>query len=84
MSVEINDGYAVAPSGMDMVTETTCHRAFCGDGQFDVRGFVSQVRGAGYAGPWGIEVLNQAQRAWPLDRLTSRAFKTTARQFAGP
>jgi sugar phosphate isomerase/epimerase len=81
MSIELNDGYLEAPSGMDMVTETTCHRAFCGEGQFDVRGFVSVMRVAGYAGPWGIEVLNQAQRAWPLDDLTSRAFTTTARQF---
>jgi hypothetical protein len=39
------------------------------------------MRAAGYAGPWGIEVLNKAQRAWPLEALTSRAFTTTARQF---
>jgi sugar phosphate isomerase/epimerase len=81
LSIELNDGYLEAPPGMDMVTETTCHRAFCGAGQFDVRGFVSTMRGAGYAGPWGIEVLNQAQRAWALDDLTSRAYTTTARQF---
>jgi sugar phosphate isomerase/epimerase len=81
MSIELNDGYLEAPPGMDMVTETTCHRAFCGEGQFDVRGFVSVMRAAGYAGPWGIEVLNQAQRAWALDDLTSRAYATTARQF---
>jgi len=82
MSIEINDGYRVAPPGMDLVTETTCHRAFCGEGEFDVRGFVATMRDAGYAGPWGVEVLNKAQRAWPLERLTSRAFDTTARQFA--
>jgi len=83
MSIEINDGYTEAPPGMDLVTETTCHRAFCGEGQFDVRGFVSVMRSAGYSGPWGVEVLNRAQRAWPLDDLTSRAYATTARQFAG-
>jgi sugar phosphate isomerase/epimerase len=81
LSIEINDGFLQAPAGMDMVTETTCHRAFCGEGQFDVHGFVSLMSNAGYAGPWGIEVLNQAQRAWALDDLTSRAHATTARQF---
>jgi sugar phosphate isomerase/epimerase len=82
LSIELNDGFLEAPPGMDMVTETTCHRAFCGAGQFDVRGFVSQLRAAGYAGPWGVEVLNQAQRAWALDDLTTRAYDTT-RQFVG-
>jgi sugar phosphate isomerase/epimerase len=81
LSIEINDGWRMAPAGMDLVTETTCHRAFCGEGEFDVRGFVTTLRDAGYAGPWGVEVLNKAQRAWPLAELTSRAFATTARQF---
>jgi sugar phosphate isomerase/epimerase len=80
MSIEINDGYLQAPAGMDMVTETTCHRAFCGEGEFDVRGFVDAMRPV-YAGPWGIEVLNKAQRAWPLDELTTRAFATTRAVF---
>jgi sugar phosphate isomerase/epimerase len=81
LSIELNDGFLQAPAGMDLVTETTCHRAFCGEGEFDVRGFVKQMRDAGYAGPWGIEALNKAQRAWALDDLTSRAYTTTARQF---
>jgi len=80
MSIEINDGYLQAPAGLDMVTETTCHRAFCGEGEFDVRGFVDALRPV-YAGPWGIEVLNKAQRAWPLDELTTRAFATTRAVF---
>ena len=81
LSIELNDGYLKAPEGMDLVTETTCHRAFCGEGQFDVRGFVTTMRKAGYAGPWGIEVLNKAQRAWPLDELTTRAYATTRGLF---
>ena len=80
MSIEINDGYLKPPPGMDMVTETTCHRAFCGEGEFDVRGFTSLLRPI-YSGPWGIEVLNKAQRAWSLDDLTRRAFVTTQNQF---
>jgi sugar phosphate isomerase/epimerase len=80
MSIEINDGYRRAPPGMDLVTETTCHRAFCGAGEFDVRGFVKALLPV-YAGPWGIEVLNKAQRSWPLDELTTRAFATTQAVF---
>lgn len=80
MSIEINDGYLQAPPGMDLVTETTCHRAFCGEGEFDVRGFVKTLLPV-YAGPWGIEVLNKAQRGWPLDELTTRAFATTQAEF---
>jgi sugar phosphate isomerase/epimerase len=82
MSIELNDGYLKAPPGMDLVTETTCHRAFCGEGQFDVRGFVDTLRKV-YAGPWGIEALNKAQRAWPLEELTTRAFATTRSMFRG-
>jgi len=80
MSIELNDGYRNAPPGMDMVTETTCHRSFCGEGQFDVRGFVDAMRPV-YAGPWGIEVLNKMQRGWPLEELTTRAFATTRSMF---
>jgi sugar phosphate isomerase/epimerase len=80
MSIELNDGYLKAPPGMDLVTETTCHRAFCGEGEFDVRGFVEVMRKV-YHGPWGIEALNKAQRAWPLEELTTRAFATTRSMF---
>ena len=80
MSIELNDGYLKAPPGMDLFTETTCHRAFCGEGEFDVRGFVKTLRKV-YDGPWGIEALNKAQRAWPLEQLTQRAFATTRAQF---
>ena len=80
MSIEINDGWLKAPPGMDLVTETTCHRFFCGEGQFDVRGFVDTLRKV-YPGPWGIEALNKAQRAWPLEELTTRAFATTRAMF---
>jgi hypothetical protein len=38
---------------------------------------------AGYTGPYGIEVLNQEMRAWPLDRLATEAFRTTMAQFEG-
>lgn len=35
----------------------------------------------GYAGPYGIEVLSEELRAWPLAKLAARSFATTAAQF---
>jgi len=83
ISVEINDGWLVRPEGMEFVTETTEHRNFPGDGEFDVRGFVEAMWNAGYRGPWGVEVLRKEIRSWPLERIVSTAWRTTIRQFAG-
>ncbi len=80
-SIEINDGYLETPEGMDLVTETTQHRKFCGEGEFDVKGFMQQMWDAGYNGPVGIEVLSAEAREWPLDRIVTHAYKTTMAQF---
>jgi sugar phosphate isomerase/epimerase len=79
--VELNDGYSKAHSMADMHVETTRHRQLCGEGEFDVRGFVDRLRKAGWSGPWGIEVLNEKLRWRPIDEVTSRAFNTTMAQF---
>ncbi|HUN72932.1 MAG TPA: sugar phosphate isomerase/epimerase family protein [Steroidobacteraceae bacterium] len=79
--VELNDGYSKAHSMPDAHIETTQHRQLCGEGEFDVRGFVERLRKAGWPGPWGIEVLNEKLRWRPIDEVTSRAFKTTRAQF---
>ena len=57
--------------------DTINHRRFCGEGEFDVKGFVECIRKTGYAGPWGIEVLSEDLRRLPLDEAVSKAFKTT-------
>jgi sugar phosphate isomerase/epimerase len=82
MSIEINDGYLRTPDGMTLHEETIGHRQFCGEGEFDVRGFVEQMTRAGHDGPWGIEVLNAAHRRLPLDEVVRRAYETTRAQFA--
>jgi sugar phosphate isomerase/epimerase len=79
LSVEINDGTFEAPWSLH--EDTINHRRFCGEGEFDVKGFVAALRKAGYAGPWGIEVLSEELRKKPLEELTTRAFKTTMAQF---
>jgi sugar phosphate isomerase/epimerase len=80
-SIELNDGYLEVPQGMSLHEETINHRQFCGEGQFDVRGFVERMRVAGYAAPWGIEVLNAAHRKLALPDLVGRAYRTTRAQF---
>jgi sugar phosphate isomerase/epimerase len=79
VGVEINDGYLTSP--YDLVVETTQHRLLCGEGEFDVRGFVKAMRQGGYQGAWGIEVLNAALRKRPLTEAAEAAFRTTAAQF---
>jgi sugar phosphate isomerase/epimerase len=77
--IEINDGTLQAP--WDLVTDTVNHRRLCGEGEFDVRGFVTTMLAAGYSGPWGIEVLNAEMRTWPLELIAERAAITTRAQF---
>ncbi len=81
LGLEINDGYLKAPAGMEMVEETTGHRKLCGDGEFDIRGFLALLPQSGYRGPVGIEVLSKELRSWPLERVTAAAYQTTLAQF---
>ncbi len=80
VSVELNDGLT-GGGPWTLRDETIDQRRLCGDGDFDVRGFVRVLQQMGYDGPWGIEVLSQELRTWPLDRVASRAFDTTSAQF---
>jgi sugar phosphate isomerase/epimerase len=79
VGVELNDGTLEAPWSLH--EDTINHRRLCGEGEFDVRSFVQGMQKAGYAGPWGIEVLSAELRTRPLEELTSRAFRTTMAQF---
>ena len=77
--VEINDGTFTAPWSLH--EDTINHRRLCGEGEFDVPGFLDHVWKAGYRGPIGIEVLNKELRTRPLDELVMRSFTTTMAQF---
>jgi sugar phosphate isomerase/epimerase len=79
VGVELNDGTFEAP--WDLHEDTVNHRRLCGDGEFDIQGFIASVRKAGYLGPWGIEVLSHELRQMSLSELTSRSFGTTMQQF---
>lgn len=80
VSIELNDGTFQA--SWSLHEDTIHHRKLCGEGEFDVRSFIRSMQSAGYAGPWGIEVLSQDLRKLPLEELTTRAFNTTLAQFA--
>jgi sugar phosphate isomerase/epimerase len=77
--VEINDGTFTAP--WDLVEDTVNHRRLCGEGEFDIPGFLHHVWKAGYRGPVGVEVLNKELRKLPLDELATRSFGTAMAQF---
>jgi sugar phosphate isomerase/epimerase len=80
-SVELNDGTAESPWSLH--EDTVNHRRLCGEGEFDIRGFIHAVQDAGYDWAWGIEVLSAELRKWPLEQLTTEAFRTTMAQFCG-
>jgi len=64
--------------------EVINHRRLCGEGEFDIPGYIEAVREAGYDGqPWGVEVLSADLRSLPIEEAFDRAYETTAAQFAG-
>jgi sugar phosphate isomerase/epimerase len=80
--VELNDGRR--EDMPDLVDETVNHRLLPGEGEFDVRGYVDACRRAGYAGPWGVEVLSAELRELPMEEIFSRAYLTTSAQLSAP
>jgi len=81
LGVELDDGTLKCPWSLH--EDTIHHRKFCGEGEFDVQGFVACLLKAGYTGPWGIEILSQELRKKTLEEAATRAFSTTIAQFPG-
>lgn len=79
LGVELNDGTLTCPWSLH--EDTVNHRRFCGEGEFDVKGFVNCLMKAGYDGPWGIEVLSRELRTKSLEEAAARAFQTTRAVF---
>lgn len=77
--VELDDA-AMAVQG-SLLEDTFGHRRFCGEGDFDVAGFIAALDTAGFTGPYGIEVLSDAVRQMPLETAAQHSFQTTARAF---
>jgi sugar phosphate isomerase/epimerase len=79
VSVELNDG---ADPGSPLYDASRARR-FCGEGDYDVAGFVRAVRAAGYDGPWAVEVFSRELAVLPLDELNERMYKTTVAVVGG-
>ncbi len=79
LGVELNDGDLAMPA--DLHDATVNHRKLCGEGEFDIAGFLACLRDIGYNGPFGIEVLSSELRELPMVELINRAYTTTAAQF---
>lgn len=62
--VELDD--AVAEMVGSMFEDTVDHRLLCGDGTFDLHGLVDVLRGSGFDGPWGVEILSSSFRTLPV------------------
>lgn len=77
--IELNDGFVA--SMPDLVLETTDYRQLCGEGEWDVKGFVKTMLDAGYSRPWGVEILSKTLRVLPVEEMAKRAHGTTIAQF---
>ena len=53
--VELND--AAAQVIGTLFEDTVERRLLCGEGSFDLRGLVAVLRGTGFDGPWGVEIV---------------------------
>ncbi len=62
--VELNDA---APDAVGSLFEDTVHnRRLCGEGSFDLNGFITVLRDNGFDGPWGVEILSTSFRVTPV------------------
>ncbi len=77
INLELNDG---TPPGSPRHDPSRARR-FCGEGEFDIKGFITCVNKMGYTGPWAVEVFSQELAGLSLEELNTRAFTTTMAQF---
>lgn len=75
LGVELNDA---APEVVGTLFEDTVdRRLLCGDGSFDLPGLVKVLRGFGFDGPWGVEILSIDHRALPPRQALKLAAEST-------
>lgn len=65
----------------EITEDTMRHRKLCGEGEFDVPGFIRAMSRAGYEGPYGVEILSDDFRQLPLSEAARRSFESSAAQF---
>jgi len=68
----------------DLLADTFNGRRLCGEGEFDVAGFIDTIKSTGYQGPWGVEILGAEYRKLPLEEAVNAAYATTLRFLDRP
>ncbi|QKZ17310.1 sugar phosphate isomerase/epimerase family protein [Streptomyces chartreusis] len=80
VGVELSDGDSQLVGSL---LEDTVQRRLCGEGAFDLPGFVTALRAAGWSGPWGVEIISDTHRALPVHEAAEAAYRTTAALLNG-
>lgn len=75
-NVELNDGTLPGSPHHD-----PSNRNFCGEGEYDIKGFINCLMNMGYTGPWGIEVISEKLALLPLKEMSIMAFNTSMAEF---
>jgi len=76
---EVEDGtFKVSADGQ---RQPIVNRRFCGEGEFDIKGFIAAVKKTGYTGPWGVEIFSEELVDLSLEESTTRSFNTAVNQF---
>ena len=75
-NVELNDGTLPGNPHHD-----PSNRTFCGEGEYDIKGFINCVINMGYNGPWGVEVISEKLSLLPLKEMSTRSFNTSMTEF---
>jgi sugar phosphate isomerase/epimerase len=79
VGVELSD--ADADQVGSLFEDTASRRRLCGEGAFDLQGCIRALRAAGWAGPWGVEILSEAFRRLPVGEAVAAAFATARAQL---
>lgn len=79
IGIELND--ADQEVSGTLLEDTINHRKLCGEGSFDLRGFIETLQSCGYKRAWGIEILSIPFRKLAMKEAVQRAFDTAASQF---
>jgi sugar phosphate isomerase/epimerase len=77
INLELNDGTLPGSPRHD----PSRARRFCGEGEFDIKGFIACAHTMGYTGPWAVEVFSKELTGLSLEELNTQAFTTTMAQF---
>lgn len=78
-AVELSD--ATAQLVGTLWEDTVDRRRLCGEGEFDIQGFIRQVQTIGYRGPYSVEIISEDHRKRSLQDQARSSFSTTIAQF---